>query len=364
MMTHRPSCRALALSALLLFPGAAPEHIVFAPVAGSAVERTWTTEHDLTSQRMVLKTGDVERVLPAEMRIQSRQVIEAVDSFLACAEGRPTLFRRSFDTVDRTAEITMKGADRALSSTVSSPLAGTSVLFTWVPREGEYGRCFDAKEIEEHHLADLRADFDGRVFLPAGDVEPGASWTVEPAALRDVFAHGGAFEFKENEDGGTLIERSLRSGVGGGLDRAFGDSAEGSATVTFERVVEEEGRRIAVLAIEASVKYSADQTDHVRQEMQRDERERSVQYEEATLVFEFHGGGELRWDLAGNRATNLKLAGRESVTYDIAQRRVEDGDAGPIQRQEMTMLGSLTIGLTCEPSEVREAPGPPEGQPR
>lgn len=356
-MQNHPTSRR-ALFALLLLPGTTRERFVFAPEAGTAVQRTWVTEHDLQLDRMVMKTGDVEQVMRPEMRLQSRQTLAVVDSFLAVADGSPPTFRRSFVTVGRTASIVMQGVEQAPASAVSSPLEGTSVVFTWVPGEGQYGRYFDAQEIDEHHLANLRADLGARAFLPAGEVEPGASWTIGPAALRDVFAHGGTIEFKAPDDSHELLTRSLRSGVGGGLDRAFGGTATGTTKVTFERVIEEEGRRIALLALDISVTFTRDQVERVREQMLRSERERRIHYEEAILVFGFEGRGELRWDLTANRAQDLRLTGRETVTYDIAERNIEDVEGENLRRQVMTMSGPLDVSFTCVPTDPREPPGP------
>lgn len=347
----------LAVPALLFLSSPDAERFAFTPEAGTAVRRTWVTEHVLTSDRMALVQGEKERLFAGEMLVRSKQTLDVVDSILSVENGRATSFRRSFDTVNRTAEISMVGANE-FSSDATSPLEGTSVMFTWSPGEGDYGRYFDAKEVEEHHLAGLRADLDARALLPSGEVEPGATWSIEPAVLRDVLAHGGAIEFKEPEGAADPIMRSLRNGVGGGLDRAFGGTSRGTATMTFERIEEEEGRRIAILGLHASVTYSSDLVEHVRREMLKEDRERRLHYEEAKLSVRFEGLGVLRWDLAANEVLDLKVSGREMVIFNIAQRSLDDGAAEELQRQEMTMSGSISVNLTSAPAEPRKAPGP------
>ena len=112
----------------------------FAPAEGSRVRRTIEVEH------VVLRT---------------------LDEYRKVGDGRPLLLRRTFEEAP-------------------GPFAGTSVVFTWVPEEGAYGKYYDARESVESALRDLAEDLDLRSFLPARAVALGDRWTSSAAGLRDV----------------------------------------------------------------------------------------------------------------------------------------------------------------------------------
>ena len=110
----------------------------FAPAEGSRVRRTIEVDH------LVLRT---------------------LDQYLKVGDGRPLLLRRQFE------EIRMD--DQQVSQ-----LSGTSVVFTWVPEEGTYGKYYDARESSESTLRDLPEDLDLRALLPASPVAVGDSWSM------------------------------------------------------------------------------------------------------------------------------------------------------------------------------------------
>ena len=133
-----------ALSLLVLAGCAGGEkfELRFAPAEGSRVRRTIEVDH------VVLRT---------------------LDEYQKVGDGRPLLLRRKFEEA-------------------SSPFVGTSVVFTWVPEEGAYGKYYDARESSESALRDLTEDLDLRSLLPASAVAVGDTWTAPAAGLRDVLS--------------------------------------------------------------------------------------------------------------------------------------------------------------------------------
>jgi hypothetical protein len=131
---------ALLLCALAGCAGGEKFELHFAPPEGSRVRRTIEVDH------VVLRT---------------------LDEYRRVGDGRPLLLRRTFEEAP-------------------SPFAGTSVVFTWVPEEGAYGKYYDAREASESALRDLTEDLDLRALLPASAVAVGDTWTASAAGLRDV----------------------------------------------------------------------------------------------------------------------------------------------------------------------------------
>ena len=111
--------------------------LCFAPAEGSRVRRTIEAEH------VVLRT---------------------LDEYRKVGDGRPLLLRRTFEEAP-------------------APFAGTSVVFTWIPEEGAYGKYYDAREASESALRDLTEDLDLRALLPSSAVAPGDTWTARAAGI-------------------------------------------------------------------------------------------------------------------------------------------------------------------------------------
>jgi len=148
----------------------------FAPAEGSRVRRT------IESGTLVLRT---------------------LDEYLEVGNGRPLRLRRVFERS-------------------GNPLEGTSVVFTWVPEEGAYGKYYDAREGPESALRELAEDLDLRALLPASAVAVGEHWQVSGETLGDVLGERRAFELVlasvREERGHALatVEVSLPSSGGRG----------------------------------------------------------------------------------------------------------------------------------------------------
>lgn len=127
----------LLLVALAGCSGGETFELRFAPAEGSRVRRT------IEIDNVVLRT---------------------LDEYRKVGGGRPLVLQRTFEEA-------------------TGPFAGTSVVFTWIPEEGAYGKYYDAREASESALRDLTEDLDLRALLPASAVAPGDTWTARAAGL-------------------------------------------------------------------------------------------------------------------------------------------------------------------------------------
>ncbi len=335
-----------------------PVRIAFEPAVGLALERSWQDEHDLLSESLRLMHGEDGIPLPGQMRVRSRHVLKVIDHFMEFADGRPTKLRRTFTECRRDSQMgfrEMEGVQPPPPMIQSSPLGkGVSVVFQWSPEESRYGRHYDASEGEEENLIGLEEDLDLSALLPPEPVVVGTSWNVEPTALRQLFAPGGSLPYDLPRKKDPRLLRTLDSGIGSGLDQTFRGQYAGTFVVSLREVRETEGRREAVLTLESDFKVSSDQVEQVQARLGPTERAAGMVFQEATLVLQFQGSGELVWDLDGGFARALSLALEERAK----QRLVFVTKAGDAVKdtQDLQMVGKLGIQMTAQPIEPPPVP--------
>jgi hypothetical protein len=340
-------------------PSSEPVSIVFAPAVGLALERSWEDLHDLTSESIRLTHGEDAAPVPGQIRLHSRHVLKVVDHFLEIEGGKPTKLRRTFLESRRDSQMgfqEMEGVAPIPPMKQSGPLGnGVAVVFEWSPEESRYGRYYDAIEGEEEDLIGLEEDLDLRALLPAEPVAVGASWNVEPLALRDLFAPGGGLPYDLPRKTDPRLLRTLETGLASSLYYAFQDKHAGTFVVTLREVRETDGRREAVLALDADFKVSSDQVDRVEKHISPLERAAGMHFKEATLVLELKGTGQLVWDLDGGFARSLSMQLDEHAKQRLVD--VNSKEAEPVtMSQDMTMGGKLTIEMTAQPTEPPAIP--------
>ncbi len=357
----------LSLAALLCVaarPAAESIEITFAPKLGERVEKTWTTEHELRMTGMTRAHGERRRPLPARGSIDSTQIVAVVDEYQGLEAGRPTGLRRSFTRARRLTEVAFSSEmaeDAPLRLRQKSPFRGASVVFTWIPEEGEYGRYYDTREENEELLARVREDLDARALLPAAAVAVGDTWEVAAAELVDILAHGGSYAFEAVEGRDPFLMRALDSGVAGSMDRVFGGSQVGGAQVRLESVEDSAEGRIARLSMDVELKLSRDHTDTIEESKSTRERAEGIDYEDVHVTLDLVGKGELRWNLDRGAAQGLSLELQEHV-YARVRHRAPSDDEGVFREQDITLDGTLTLSLSVAPGEPLPIAGP-EGLP-
>jgi hypothetical protein len=332
----------------------AQETVIFNPEEGSTLEKVWTTKHTLLVTNMNRSQAGAERAVSMTSNgIGSEQVLGAVDEYLAMGPAQPQRFRRTYHKGRRTTQ--MMRRDKAGETSGSGEkirqkleLRGTSVIFTWVPEKGEYGKYYDESEFDEIYLPTLRPDLDLAFLLPSGPVESGDVWTLPAESMIDLLGHGGTLPFAEVPDKDDFLIRAMDSGVAGGLDQVFGGDAAGDVEIAFQEVRELNGRRLAVLTVTCDVHYERDRTEFVQDNTIRLERREGIDYLEAYLTVAVKGSGEILWDVERNIPFALVFAGEETVFARVTHHAPMDPE-GTDRSQNVTLTGGLQIQATFTP---------------
>ncbi len=358
----------ILLSALLAgpsAPAAAPVNASASALRAGAETPAWTlaegarlrvefeSRHRLTAERDERITAQGSTLSQRTFDLSTTVRLAVVDRLEERDGERPLRFTRVYETSAFDADTTrsrgrQQTKDDRLAGTGS--VEGTGVVFTWVPEEGEYGRYFDRREGAEESLPGLEADLTLRGLLPAGPVEPGASWEPAVGALRGLLTTGGDQDYEVDEDQGLALLRTLRVGLGMNLEQAFGGSEEGELRVTWIGVEEVEGRRLALLDVDFDVVLEHDVTARAAASSSMDELARGMVVEAARVRLALRGGGRLRWDLAGGHLHDtVDLAASERCRLELTQRLPGEGDAEEpaTVTQVLVMAGRLEHSIRC-----------------
>ena len=195
--------------ALLSAPSAREDELVFAPSAGTSVQRTCESNFALELESMSVQFNGEE--IPAEYlgEVDGSMGHEAsfrvTDVFEAVGDGRPTRLLRSYDELSgkETATFADEDGDETDETPKTSALEGKRVVFVWNDEEGAHEAAFaEGEEGDEALLADLEEDMDLRELLPGHAVEPGDRWEIEPAVFDRMMSPGGdlALQGEDEED--------------------------------------------------------------------------------------------------------------------------------------------------------------------
>jgi hypothetical protein len=137
------------------------------------------------------------------------------------------------------------------------------VRFVYDSEEERYTKERIEGEIDAELMDRLEPDLDLLEFLPAGEVEAGATWELDPEALRHFFAAGGDLGFEVTEAvaemEGVVPREILVAGALGSLHELFAPGSELSGKVEASYAGEHEsGSELARLELEIHVEARID----------------------------------------------------------------------------------------------------------
>lgn len=335
--------RILLLIPLALAGSPRATDVQFAPTSGETLRRTFVATHDLVLEGFKQTLADGEPVqLPGGARFVSKQRLVFDDEVGEVRDARPLSLRRRYVALESSGDLAPPEVEGVIRATASSPLVGASVLYTWVPEEGDYGRFYDAREESEDLLPGTAVDpFLAQLAPPADGAAAPASWVVPAGELMGLLAPGGDLGFSPGEDReGRRMARTMVNGVGGGLETAFAGAAEGELTVTRGDLEEDEGgREWLVHKLSLSGRWRANVTERLNDTLLGREQEQGSSFEHGTLTLGLSGNGRLLIDPTTGRPGRLEL----ECTEDVSMRIVEVLPGGARFRQEMAMRGRLSI---------------------
>ena len=279
-----------------------------------------TVRFHSTSIRMRVDGEDVESPLSAvKVQLLDEVHFELHDVYGAPKDGKPATLARTFDKLEGKAtqhyelpEDAPMPAPPDLEHERSSGLEGKTVRFT-LGEDGEYKAAFEGDKGDEELLLKLQEDMDLRALLPAGAVELDKSWEIDIQAFYSVLnVPGGRLKLKskdEPEDNGALGEQ-------------LEEHAKGKAKGTYKGQREVDGRKCAVVAIEAEA----------TSEGRRDESEKSPAAGVTEIQIEYTVEGELLWDSEAGHFRSCNLTSKIKMTMKSSRKVEHDGESHAIER--------------------------------
>jgi hypothetical protein len=243
-----------------------------------------------------------------------------VDRWLACADGRPTRVRRSWQEVEGDLEMDWGGESRGFA--LESPFEDVAVEVAR-DEDGELSwEVVEGSDPGQEALEPLRPELAVDALLPRGEVEQGETWDLEPEAIARTLGLDLAdvlFQRPDPGDGGGG-GRGGRGGRGGGM-RGGGSTlgqlagAEWSGQATYAGEVDYEGTRCALIEIELEAESESDGEGMTR----------SFEAElEGKLYVDLEARRPLALDVEGDLATEMDSE-RERQGVLIEMHRAEEG---------------------------------------
>jgi hypothetical protein len=276
---------------------------------------------------------DADELGKFDFQIEHRERTSVIDVFETTAEGLPRRLRRTFEGLGgkESTHVSSDEFENNDDSEYESELEGKSVVFSWDEESGAFDVAYADGQGDEDLLAKLEEDMDLRAFLPGKAVDEGDSWEIDVKAFQSVLDPGGdlALVQSDGEDEDTSAE-----------DQELRDNLTGSLEATYRGTREEEGRRLAVIAL------AVDARTHTEEELgeeQLDEGESGVQRTEVT----FELTGELLWDCEHGHAWSLELGGTNGAVMQQTLQGVAEGESYE-QTQTMSFTGEARFTMRFE----------------
>lgn len=345
----------LAALALVALPASAlaGDKFEFRAEAGARVLKTATVVHELRIDDMGQSTGDLPFVSDGRGGwLSVTQRTEFLDEYTEASTGLPRAFKRAVREANLTGKSSLTvaaGEMRPEGSRMSSALQRQILEFRWVDDEKDWSRCFEKVDAEESLLRELRGEFELLALLPPGEVEPGATWTVDLARFRDVLCPGGNLQLIP--EGGSLFGRTLKIGVGGNYADYYEPvGGEIKATYKGRRAVQTgEGEpapqvQAGVIALELHIVSLTDRKQLYRMAMPPAERRENAKVETVPLEYTLAGTAELLWDLDHGRALSFRLEGQEGYVSTVNKTRYNTAKPEPYAQRTM-LSGPVKYGI-------------------
>jgi hypothetical protein len=346
----------MMLGAVLLCALPQSVDLAFAPKPGSYVVRKLSTEHALSLRELSTVRAGVVQSSTEPVDVKSTQSLHCTDQYQRVGSGRPLLLERRFDSLEWKGAIRVGAMEESV--TARSPLSGLSVMYTYVPEEQGYGRYFSAREGIEETLHGLSEDLDLRALLPDHPQTLGASWSVPPASMVDVFAPAGRWglSFQSKPQQRNLV-RSIQSGIGCNLVEVFGEECKGSVGLKLVSADEREAR----IEIKVELANRVDRRALVQMQMNGAELSSGYRCPSAPLNWSFQGAGTLVYDREARRVSELTLEGRQTVRLET---ELLIGNDPVSTTQRLALEGTLKLRwLIGDPRDPRLKAAPAEPKP-
>ena len=345
------SVPALALSLIVGFSGSSVDKVAFTPAEGTTVTKTFTSTTELEMDDMTtLMNGGPGPMPEMEMSMAMTQTVTITDEYLALADGKPTKLARTFDSVgtDLEMDVNAAGESSAPTGSGSSPLEGSTVVFTWNAETESYDTAFaEGEEGEADLLTGLVEDMDLRGLLPSAELAEGESYDIGVAAFADVIAAGGDLKI-EMEIDGEAANTGMDPEMMTDFRRFFDDLLEGEASGKYVGMREVDGVKVAVIEINVEINGSADMSELAAESMGSEMPEGvEMTIERMDVEMSYEGSGELHWNMAKGMIHGLSMEAEMEMNMDMAMGVAMGGQEMNIS-VEMAMSGAIESTVTTE----------------
>lgn len=300
---------------------------------GTTLVRSFESVGRLELQSVSVKVdGTDQDTGPAmELSVAQENSCEFSDAIESVEGGRPKKLVRNFTKIAGTRIQTVKPPEqdeRADKAELTSDLEGKSVVFerddsSWTAKwAGE-------ETADEALLECLKAELEFGAFLPGKEVSADDTWDLEAESFLNFLRPLGPLSRKtKGEDPETGRQREGR------LDK----SLEGKGTATYRGTREEDGLKVAVIALTAELtQHASDEEDGGKAGMIK-----------TTIELSYKLEGEILWDTAGGFARSASLNGSTEMTQ-TQQRSIETTEGKHEIEQVLNFTGKTTYKAKTEP---------------
>jgi len=254
-----------------------------------------------------------------KIHLEESSRVEIGDEYGAPKDGKPSTLKRTFDKLagktSQKIELPESAGDHPPTDTSKerkSELEGKTVLFT-LGEGGEYKATFADGKGDEDLLKKLEEDMDLRALLPDGAVETDKSWDIDAKAFHSVL----------NVPGGDLkLEAEGEKDSGNKLGEQLQENAKGKAKGTYKGMREVDGKKYAVVALEAQLKS----------EGERDETEKNPRAGVTGIEIEYSVEGELLWDVEGGHFHSCKMESKATLKMTNKVSMEHQGEKHELER--------------------------------
>jgi hypothetical protein len=315
MLTLSSAARCFAPLALLALAPRA-ERLEFAPPADTVAPMTYEIRGGLSlgDFSVTIDGQDLSAQVPvADFAAELAMELSVSDRFLDVRDGRPTRFERSYQS----SKSRLAMAEQKDEASDLFEVDGETILFEWSKSQDAYVLSFKDGEGRMEALEGLGADLHLRSLLPAGEIEVGATWQLEPEALVPALMLG--MEVRTLTD--TLDSGAVAEEFDDALNPLLEDIlASFRARCELVGVRDLEGRRCAEVKLTLEAEGELDGRAAILEALggELDLEGIEVKIDAAELRLVLGGEGKLLWDLDTDVAHSFALDAKLELSGELS----------------------------------------------
>lgn len=294
----------------------------YVPKAGERLQHNWTGSHKLLATEVLSIVEGQNPMAVAQLpSLETSERRVTSDWIQAVENGRITKMNRVWTEAELWGRLDFRmPPNPALEVVLKSPLANasTSVVYTYVPEDDNYGVYFDQSAMVEELLGGVRLDHTYESLLPEKGVRAGDTWEVEPQQLIGLLAPTGAMDYRQVQAGGAMLIRTLLMGVGGCTEKVWNpEGFKGHLRCKLEKVVGTGAIAMAHIRLDYKYETQQDRAAAARELQMLGESNRGTIVISNSVHLSGEGKGLLLWDLSLNRAHSFTLIGSEDLEMRV-----------------------------------------------